>query len=116
MSIGTFRLGAVELHINSPTGEGPVEDYFRSRGAGYHHLALSVDDLDGEIARLETLGFRTLGKPIDTAPGLREAFLDPRTTGGILLQLVERIADVSIDALTAADVASLARSLSSSSK
>src|SRR6266404_4085748 len=71
MSIGTFRLGAVELHINAPTGAGPVQ----------------------------------------TAPGLREAFLDPTTTGGVLIQLVERTAQVGAQDLDDSHLASLARSL-----
>lgn len=90
MRIVTLPLGDVELHINSPTGPGPVEEHLRARGPGLHHLAAAVDDLDLEIRRLEREGVRCLGAPVATAPGLREIFVDPRDTGGLLLQLVER--------------------------
>jgi methylmalonyl-CoA/ethylmalonyl-CoA epimerase len=91
MAIRTFRLGDVELHVNAPTGPGPVKDFFeRSGNAAYHHVALRVQSLDEALERAGAAGFRTLGAPVETAPGLREVFLDPRTTGGVMLQLVER--------------------------
>jgi methylmalonyl-CoA/ethylmalonyl-CoA epimerase len=90
MSIRSFRIGDAEIHLNAPTGPGPIEDHHRAHGPGYHHLALRVDDLDATLAGLPGRGFTALGAPVETAPGLREVFLDPRTTGGVLVQLVER--------------------------
>ena len=90
MSIRSFRIGDAELHLNAPTGPGLIEDHHRQHGPGYHHLALSVDDLDATLAELPAKGFTALGAPVETAPGLREVFLDPKTTGGIVIQLVER--------------------------
>lgn len=92
MAIRTFRIGEVELHVNAPTGPGPVRDFLQKVGGpAYHHLALRVADLDAVIASARAAGFGTLGAPVETAPGLREVFLDPRATGGILIQLVERV-------------------------
>lgn len=90
MAIRSFRIGDAELHLNAPTGPGPVEDHHRVHGPGYHHLALGTDDLDAALAELAAKGFAALGAPVSTAPGLREVFLDPATTGGLLIQLVER--------------------------
>lgn len=90
MSIRSFRLGDAEIHVNAPTGPGPVDDHYRRHGAGYHHLALRVDDLDATLGGLAAKGFAVLGAPVETAPGLREVFLDPKTTGGMMIQLVER--------------------------
>jgi catechol 2,3-dioxygenase-like lactoylglutathione lyase family enzyme len=90
MSIRSFRVGDAEVHVNAPAGPGPVDDHHRRHGAGYHHLALRVDDLDTTLAELPSRGFAVLGAPVETAPGLREVFLDPATTGGMLIQLVER--------------------------
>lgn len=90
MAIRSFRVGEAEIHVNSPTGPGPVRDYFEKRGGGYHHLALRVDNLDATLVELKLLGFRPLGAPVETAPGLREVFLDPATAGDLLIQLVER--------------------------
>jgi len=79
MAIRSFRVG-----------NGPVDEHLRRHGASYHHLALAVEDLDASIAELGGRGFAMLGAPVETAPGLREVFIDPRTAGGMLIQLVER--------------------------
>jgi methylmalonyl-CoA/ethylmalonyl-CoA epimerase len=110
MAISTFALDGIELHVNAPTGDGPVREHLRARGEGYHHVALSTEDLDQEIARVEALGFRVLGAPVETAPGLREVFVDPRTAGGLLIQLVERRVAVGAHSLDAGAVDALARS------
>ena len=90
MAIRSFRVGNAEIHVNAPTGPGPVDEHLRRHGASYHHLALAVEDLDASIAELGGRGFAMLGAPVETAPGLREVFIDPRTAGGMLIQLVER--------------------------
>src|SRR6185437_17181624 len=90
MAIRSFRVGDAEVHVNAPTGPGPVDEHYRRHGAGYHHLALRVEDLDATLAELPKKGFAPLGAPVETAPGLREVFLDPATTGGMMIQLVER--------------------------
>ncbi|APR79636.1 Methylmalonyl-CoA epimerase [Minicystis rosea] len=111
MAIRSFRVGEAEIHVNAPTGPGPVDDHMRRHGPGYHHLALRVDDLDGTMAELGTRGFAMLGTPVETAPGLREVFVDPRTSGGMLIQLVERrVAYDEPYALDGAAVAALAES------
>lgn len=90
MNIRSFRVGSAEMHVNAPTGPGPVADHFRAHGMSYHHVAFRVDDLDRALAELAQRGFAAAGAPIETAPGLREVFLDPKTAGGMLIQLVER--------------------------
>lgn len=93
MRIRTFRAGATEIHVNAPTGPGPVLDHYRANGPGLHHLALRVEALDQRLRELAALGIRAAGEPIETAPGLREVFLDPATTSGLMIQLVERRRD-----------------------
>jgi methylmalonyl-CoA/ethylmalonyl-CoA epimerase len=90
MAIRSFRVGDSEIHVNAPTGPGPVREHHAKHGAGYHHLALRVDDLDQTLEDLRSRGFAAVGAPIETAPGLREVFLDPSGTGGLMIQLVER--------------------------
>jgi pimeloyl-ACP methyl ester carboxylesterase len=90
MTIRSFRLGDAEIHVNAPAGPGLVDDHHRQHGPSYHHVALRVDDLDATLAELLGKGFGVLGAPVETAPGLREVFLDPKTTAGIVIQIVER--------------------------
>jgi methylmalonyl-CoA/ethylmalonyl-CoA epimerase len=90
MRIQTFRVGGVELHVNEPTGPGPVQSALERNGPGFHHVAFACADLDATLARLASQGIAAHGAPVETAPGIREVFLDPTTTGGLYLQLVER--------------------------
>lgn len=90
MRIRSFRIGDAELHVNEPTGPGPVADYHRKYGPGYHHVAIRVVDLAESLKELAGHGFTAAGAPVETKPGLREVFLDPSTTGDLLIQLVER--------------------------
>lgn len=113
MFIATFQLGDIELHLNAPTGPGPVEDHHKAHGTSFHHIAFTVADLDLELPVLRDRGFETLGAPVETAPGLREVFLDPRGTGGLWIQLVERRADVTVEDLNSDGVGQLARSTDS---
>ena len=90
MTVRTFAVGDSEIHLSSPTGQGPADEFLRTRGGGFHHLAIRFDDLDAAIADLALRGVRILGEPFEHGPGVREVFLDPRTTGGVLIQAVER--------------------------
>jgi catechol 2,3-dioxygenase-like lactoylglutathione lyase family enzyme len=90
MQIRSFALVEGEIHLTAPTGPGPVAEHYQAHGAGFHHIALRVADLNTSLAELSSRGFRSLGDPIETAPGLWEVFLDPATAGGLLIQLVER--------------------------
>ncbi|MBK7399952.1 MAG: VOC family protein [Myxococcales bacterium] len=71
MAIATFAVAGVELHVNAPTGPGPVSDALATRGVHLHHVAFATEDLEREIQRVELLGFRVRGAPIETAPGPR---------------------------------------------
>jgi methylmalonyl-CoA/ethylmalonyl-CoA epimerase len=79
------------LEVVSPLREGSAVSAGLARaGAGPHHLALRVDDVDGELARLRTAGFVA----VDRAPcagaraGMRVAFVYLPKPGGLLVELV----------------------------
>jgi len=74
-----------------PTGpDTPVGRFLAKRGPGVHHIAFRVDDLDAELARLQSLGVRLIDEtPRRGAEGKRIAFLHPKETGGVLIELCE---------------------------
>ena len=74
-----------------PTGpDTPVGKFLQKRGPGVHHIAFRVDDLDAELARLKGLGVRLIDEsPRLGAEGKRIAFLHPKETGGVLIELCE---------------------------
>lgn len=71
-------------------GKGPLVDHLAKRGPGLHHLAFRTDDIEGDVARLKGLGYRFTSDTIGHgAHGTRVAFLHPKGTGGVLIELVE---------------------------
>ena len=68
----------------------PVGKFLAKRGPGVHHIAFRVDDLDAELARLKRQGVRLIDEtPRKGAEGKRIAFLHPKETGGVLIELCE---------------------------
>lgn len=67
---------------------GPIGRYLEKRGPGIHHLCLAVDDLDATLQRCRDAGIRLIDEvPRVGAEGKRIAFLHPKSTGGILVEL-----------------------------
>ena len=89
--IAGYAAGDALVELLEPAADGtPIAKFIEKRGAGIHHLCLAVDDLDDMLARCRAAGIN----PIDPAPrrgaeGKRVAFLHPKTTGGILIELSE---------------------------
>jgi methylmalonyl-CoA/ethylmalonyl-CoA epimerase len=68
----------------------PVGRFLGRSGPGLHHIAFRVPDLPRELSRLEAEGFQLIdSRPRIGARGHRVAFLHPRSTGGILIELVQ---------------------------
>jgi methylmalonyl-CoA/ethylmalonyl-CoA epimerase len=82
-------VGQVEL-LEPTDPDTPVGRFLAKRGPGLHHIAYHVADLPGELARLAADGMELIDRePRAGAGGHRVAFLHPRSTGGILIELVE---------------------------
>lgn len=78
------------LEIIQPIREGTTVDRFlQERKGGLHHLAFRVEDLDRTLHALEARGYRVVDGPRRGALGHRIAFLHPRDTGYVLIELVE---------------------------
>jgi methylmalonyl-CoA epimerase len=80
--------GSVELL--EPLGpETTVGRFLRRRGPGLHHIAFKVPDLPGALAYLAENGVELIDpEPRPGARGHQVAFLNPRSTGGVLVELV----------------------------
>ncbi len=79
----------VEL-LESSDDASPIGKFLAKRGPGIHHVCFSVDDLDGTLARCRESGIELIDDaPRIGAEGKRIAFLHPRSTGGILVELSE---------------------------
>ena len=79
----------IEL-IHPMNGQGSVQKFLDKRGGGIHHLCFESDDIDADMKRLTEKGYRFLSDaPKPGAHGTRVAFIHPKSTGGVLIELAE---------------------------
>ncbi len=90
--IAFLPVGESKLELLESTDpEGPVAKFIDSRGEGVQHIALRVDNVEEKLKELEEQGVRLIDKtPRYGAGGARIAFLHPKSTYGILLELCQR--------------------------
>ncbi len=80
----------VEL-LESTDPEGPVAKYLDSRGEGVQHIAFRVEDIEEALKELKDKGVRLIDQtPRKGAGGAKIAFIHPKETHGILVELCER--------------------------
>ncbi len=82
----------IEL-IEALSENSPISKFIKKRGIGIQQLAISVDNIDELIEKLLDSGVRMINKhSTKGAGGHKIAFVHPESTGGVLVELVERIA------------------------
>jgi methylmalonyl-CoA epimerase len=79
----------IEL-LEASSDDSTIAKFVGSRGPGLHHVALRVDDLSGAIDRMKSGGYRVLHEPRIGAGGHRYVFVHPHSTGGVLLELIQK--------------------------
>jgi len=86
-----FELGPNKLELlEATTPESPIAKFIEKRGEGIHHIALAVADIDKELKRLQAKGFRLINEqPKAGADNKRIAFLHPKGTNGVLVELCQ---------------------------
>ncbi len=84
-------VGDGHVELLAPLGpDTPVGKYMAKNGAGLHHVAYAVEDIDATLEQLEAAGLQLIdSKPRVGIRGSRVAFLHPRSTGGVLTEIVE---------------------------
>ncbi|NND76697.1 MAG: methylmalonyl-CoA epimerase [Flavobacteriales bacterium] len=81
----------IELLVSTDP-EGPIAKFIDKKGEGIHHIAFEVDDIEERIAHFEAKGFRLLNKePKKGADNKLIAFLHPKDTGRVLIELCQDI-------------------------
>jgi len=79
----------VEL-LEAENQESPIGRFIARRGPGIHHICFSVDDIDKMLERCRRAGIQLIDQePRIGAEGKRIAFLHPKSTGGVLVELTE---------------------------
>ena len=83
--------GESEIELLEPSdGDSGVARYLAKRGPGIHHLCLEVDDIQAALARLREMEVELINEsPRTGSDGQQYAFVHPRSTGGVLLELYQ---------------------------
>jgi methylmalonyl-CoA epimerase len=87
------RLNAhgTEIQLMEPVGaDGSVGQFLERRGEGLHHLTFEVDDIELELRTLLASGIELIDREPRDGPDGRVAFVHPRSTSGVLIELFER--------------------------
>ena len=89
--VGFFRIGESNIELVQPAEPGsPLDKFLETRGPGIHHICLEVDDIESEIKSLLDKGVTMIDqKPRMGAHRSKVAFIHPKSSNGILIELVE---------------------------
>jgi methylmalonyl-CoA/ethylmalonyl-CoA epimerase len=89
--IAAFDAGGPLVELLEPAAaDSPIGRFVAKRGPGIHHICFAVSDLEDMLARCRAAGVELVDQePRIGAEGKRIAFLHPRSTGGILIELTE---------------------------
>lgn len=90
-TILSFPFGESEVELLAPrAADGPISRFLERRGPGIHHVCYCVADLDAALERCRQQGYSLVDEtPRAGAGGRRIAFVHPRSTAGILIELTE---------------------------
>ena len=87
-----FPVGDSEVELLESTApDGPIAKYLEKRGEGIQHIAFRVENIEEALAELKEKGIRLIDeKPRKGAGGAKIAFLHPKSTHGVLIEISER--------------------------
>ncbi|OEU62077.1 MAG: methylmalonyl-CoA epimerase [Desulfobacterales bacterium PC51MH44] len=87
-----FPVGESEVELLESTApDGPIAKYLEKRGQGIQHVAFRVENIEAALEELKQKGIKLIDeKPRKGAGGAKIAFLHPKATNGVLVELCER--------------------------
>lgn len=85
-----FKKGESKIELlEGSAPESVIQKFIEKKGEGLHHIAFEVEDINAEIGRLQSDGFIVLNEPKDGADNKLVCFLHPKSTNGVLIELVQ---------------------------
>jgi methylmalonyl-CoA/ethylmalonyl-CoA epimerase len=87
-----FQIGQTKIELlESTEREGPIGKFIDKKGEGVHHIAFAVKEIESALRETEEKGIQVIDKqPRKGAEGLDIAFLHPKSTFGVLVELCEK--------------------------
>ena len=87
-------VGDSNIELIEPKGNDGLRKFLDKRGPGLHHIAIEVEGIESALALLKSLGVPLIDEtPRAGARGHKVAFVHPKATGGVLVELVEPAGD-----------------------
>jgi methylmalonyl-CoA epimerase len=92
VKVAMLPVGDTNIELLEPTApDSPVAKFLEKRGGGIHHIAIEVDDIVEALKKLKDGGARLIDEePKHGAGGCLIAFVHPKSTGGVLMELVQK--------------------------
>lgn len=89
--VAMLPIGESRVELLEPTSDdSPISKFLEKRGGGIHHIAVEVKDIRASLARLKAHGMQLIDEePRIGAEGCLVAFVHPKASGGVLLELVQ---------------------------
>ncbi len=89
--VAMLPIGESRIELLEPTSEdSPISKFLEKRGGGIHHIAIEVEDIAAALQKARDNGATLIDQePRIGAEGCLVAFIHPRSTGGVLLELVQ---------------------------
>ncbi|GAB4274880.1 MAG: methylmalonyl-CoA epimerase [Candidatus Promineifilaceae bacterium] len=96
VDVAFLPVGESEIELLRPfTDDSGVAKYLAKKGPGLHHICLEVLDIDAMLTRLQNAGIQLIDNtPRLAKDGTKYAFVHPKATGGVLVELYETVADM----------------------
>ncbi len=88
--VAFIPVGESEVELVQPTtDDSGMAAYLEKKGEGMHHLCVEVEDIDGMLKQLAEHGVRLINETALELPGRKMAFVHPKSTNGVLVELYE---------------------------
>ncbi len=90
--VGMVPVQDVNIEFLEATGDdSPIAKFIEKKGEGFHHIAIEVESIEEELARLQKENVRLIDEKYRIgAHGTKIAFIHPKSVGGLLVELVEK--------------------------
>ena len=88
--VAMLMLEDTRIELMEPTSpDGPISKFLQERGEGIHHIAITADDIEKDVARASANGMRMLGGLRTGSYGRRITFIHPKSLNGVLIEFCE---------------------------
>lgn len=92
VNVASFKVGDVLIELTEAMDEtSPIYKFIEKRGEGIHHIAFESDGVQSDLDRLKSQNINLINEsPRDGAHDMLIAFLHPKSTGGVLMELCQK--------------------------